>query len=77
MAGEPEEDERPWMFLAKKEEKFRETTNGRWIHEKKDVPVKRTTRRILEWKRNSPEMSKVAEKARRTFAKSSLESKLL
>jgi hypothetical protein len=40
------------------------------------VPVKRTTRRTSEWKRNSPKMSEVAEKARRTFVGNSSERKL-
>jgi hypothetical protein len=47
--------------------KVRETMNGRWIRENKDVPVKRTTRKTLEWKRNSPEMRNVPRKAHRTF----------
>jgi hypothetical protein len=36
--------------------------------EMKGVPVKRTTRPTLEWKRNLSEISEVVEKARRTFA---------
>jgi hypothetical protein len=62
---------RPWELFAGKERCIRETMNGRWIRENKDVPVKRTTRRTSEWKRNSPEMSEVAGKARRTIAGSS------
>jgi hypothetical protein len=38
--------------------------------------MKRTTRRTSEWKRNSPKISDVAEKARRTFVGSSPEHRL-
>jgi hypothetical protein len=56
--------------------KGKETVKRGWIRKKKSVPVKRTTRRTSESKRNSPEMSEVAGKARRTFAGSSPERKL-
>jgi hypothetical protein len=52
------------------------TVKCSWIREKKDVPMKRTRRQTSEWKRNSPEMSEVAGKARRTIAGSSPEREL-
>jgi hypothetical protein len=53
-----------------------ERLNGDGFAKKKDMPMKRTTRRTSERKRNSPEMSEAAGKARRTIAGSSPERKL-
>jgi hypothetical protein len=63
-------------LAGKREVEVRESIKRTRIRKTKEVSLKRTTRRTSEQKRNSPEMSEVAEKARRTIAGSSPERKL-
>jgi hypothetical protein len=63
-------------LAGKREVEVRESIKRTRIRKTKEVSLKRTTRRTSEQKRNSPEMSEVTEKARRTIAGSSPERKL-